>query len=346
MVARLYVDRFSNGMVPMRKSNAWYATREARAEWELRDRFEELAEAAMALRETGDFDRLEIALDALSLDPEYHGFPPLNDKMTRDERVAALAARYVSIGQFLGRMKHTAERIDQARRLIGEEIRLASIEPDSVPEYVKTFWKRLAAEGIGQKDLHPGSRNLARAVAHAIRDYNDQRRLADRNEASELYDDTPVGSWIQLPRLFAGFELIDVDPEDAKDLDPCALPPSTDMADFTVDRRRPPFGRDRAETYKAWGGLIEDWASRTGKKMARSESYIWAFLLAHRLPADQSDAKYFDGRELRSPWRDGGVVRIVQLSSEERQRLANNGSQLPHVGKGLHSSGDDDDVPY
>ncbi|WCT74184.1 hypothetical protein PQ455_02830 [Sphingomonas naphthae] len=331
----------------MRKSNAWYAARDARDSWELRDQFEELAEAAMAVRDTGDFDRLEIALDALNLDPEHHGFPALDDKMGRDARVAALAARYVSLSQFLNRMKRTEGEIEHARRLIGDEIRLACIETDSVPEYVKDLWKHVSAEGVGQKDIHPASRNLGKALAQAVRDHNVERRAQSGDAAFERYDDVPVASWSQLPRFIAGFELVDVDPGDNIDPSPCPLPPSTDMADFTVDRQRPSFGTDRRETYIAWGGLMADWALRTGSSLPKSELNVWAFLLAHRLPADQSTVKIYHQREFQSPWQEGGVVRIIQLTPEEWEHATGNKIAAPSAAKVVSPLADeDDDVPY
>ena len=298
----------------MRRSNAWHATREAQAAWQLHSSFEALFQAAAAWRDGGDFDAMEIALDALSESPEYTGFPPLDKQMPRDKRISALAARYVSVSQLTNRMRETADKIDAVRRKIGDELRLTIAERNDVPEYAQLLLKGLQAEGIRQPDLHPPSRALARVVAEAIRDYNAGRRNPKGEDAPNDYSDRPVSEWVSLPRSFGGVELVDVQLKEDQWAEPFPLPPATDMAAFMPDRKRPELGPDRRQTIIAWSHLIGQWAGRTGKTVPGMQAATWALLLAHHMPWDESDLSRLHGLVLESPWKRGGVVRIDVLS--------------------------------
>lgn len=298
----------------MRKSNAWHATREARAAWELRTKFETLFEAAVAFRERGDFETMEIALDALGYDPRYTGFPPLDKVMPRDERLACLASRYVTVSQFTNRLRKVADEIDTIRRDIGDEIRLVIAERDDVPEYMQLLLKGVVAAGIGQPDIHPPSRARAQVVADAIRAYNKDHRERRNGTVAEDYSDLPISEWRSLERVCAGVELVEISRDEAKWPEPFPLPPFTDIAAFTIDRVRPAYGTDRNTTVGAWSRLIEEWAERAGKSVPGMQPAAWALLLAHRMPWDISDLRKLDGIELHSPWTQNRVVRIEVLS--------------------------------
>jgi hypothetical protein len=299
----------------VRKSNAWHATREAQASWELRERFEELFEAAAAWRDHGDFDRLDAALEMLRDHPGPHtGFPPLDGKMSRDQRVATLAARYVTVSRFGDKVRQVANEIDVQRREIGDELRIAASEQGGVPEYERELLRHLRTEKIGQADLHPVSRALGRMVAQTIRDFNDGRRPSKSAALPDSYSDHPVSNWAALPAMFAGVELVELSPDDAMWPEPFPLPPSTDIATFTPDRVRPPLGRDRLETVGAWNTIIQGWAKRTNKSVTGMQGPVWALLLAHRMAEDDSDLSRFNGMEVQSPWSRNGVVRIEVLS--------------------------------
>lgn len=294
-----------------RKSNAWYATQKARAAFELEDSFEELFEAASSLRDQGDFTRLEIVLDRLEFDPEYRAFAPLSNKMDRDERIAALAARYCCISQAMTRIEVVLDRTRSLRRELADQLRDAAAEPsDELPEYARLFFKRLQAEGIGQPDIHPASRAKAKVVAEAIRKYNVDRRQRGNGE-HEKYLDHPIADWASLDPSFAGIELEDVPQSDPWFGEAYQLPPSTDIGDYTEDGVRAPFEKDRFSTLSAWSKIIDRWGKRNGVKLQGMQSAVWALLLAHRMPWDQSDITRLNGYTFQSPWTPGRVLRIV-----------------------------------
>lgn len=298
----------------MRKSKAWHATREAQSAWELRGRFTELSEAAVAWRDHGDHDRLSLAIELLKDDAGYAGFPPLDEKkMSRDQRVAVLAERYVTVSRFGDRIRQVADQIDIQRQNIGDELRLVTAEQGSVSEYERGLLRHLRSEKIGQVDLHPVSRALGRAVAQTIREFNKERRAPKTSALPENYSDHPVSDWALLPAMFAGVELVERPIEKDRWSEPYPLPPSTDIATFTADRVRPPFGEDRFETVAMWAKIIQEWAARKNESVPGKQSAVWALLLAHRMPEDGADLSRLDGLEVWSPWRPGHIVRIDVL---------------------------------
>ena len=297
----------------MRKSNAWRATQEAQATWELRDRFKELFEAAAAWRDHGDHDRLDMAITLLQDDAQHAGFPALDGKMPRDQRVAALAARYVTVSRFVDKVRQVADAIDAQRREIGDQIRLVTAEQGGVPTHERELLRHLRAEGIGQTDLHPVSRALGHAVAQSIREFNGRRRPAIDGALPDNYSDHPVANWEALPPIFAGVELIETPRRDKGFFEPIPLPPSTDIAAFAPDRVRPSFGEGRLDTILTWSTIIKDWAGRANEPMQGMQSVVWAPLLAHRMPADGSDLTRLNGVEVQSPWRPDHIVRVDVL---------------------------------
>lgn len=311
-----------------RKKNTWHGARDARAAFELQEQFEELFKAATGLRDQGSYDRLEVALDQLQYDSEYRGFPALADAMPRDQRIAALAGRYSSISHMITRLATIADQTEALRRRVGDELRDAILTPsDDVPEYARQFLKGLQAENIEQCDLRSAPRALAKVAAKAIREYNEQRRRSP-DAAHEYYLDHPVGEWTSLPRAFAGVELIDIGPDEKQLLEPLPLPATTDIADYTADRNRPPTRENRRETIRAWAKIIERWADANDVSMTGMQPAVWALLLGHRMKVDTSDIRNLNGSQIQSPWHPKRIVRIEVLNDLE---------DSPEI---------EDDVPY
>jgi hypothetical protein len=297
-----------------RKPNSHAAVRAARADWELRSLFPDLHDAALAWRDTGDVDRLELAFETLDNDTQRFSPSSLSPTGTREERITALAKRYVVLTRAAGQARKLTAELDAEQAVMRAELTATLALGSEIAVYQRQFVKRLEAAGIGQPDLHPASRALAQAVATTIRQYNGDRRAFDNVAKPEDYEDQfPLSSWSELPRTFAGYELVDVDPEDMKFRDVYPLPPATDIAEFTPNGSRPePLGTNR-ETIIAWLGLIEAWSEGHAIELKGMHSACWAMLLAHRMVDDNSRIKNLDGVYVASPWEAGRVVRIVML---------------------------------
>lgn len=299
-----------------RNPNWMDAVRSARADWELATGYPELHQAADAWQDTGDLERLERALDALEIDTERRGYPPLGPELNRAERVVALAARIVTISQVAARMRRQTDAIEAMRDAIRDELAatLALPAADRLTSYHRRLAEHLEADGILAADLHPATRELGQTVAGAIRQLNAKRRGAKRLPAGEDYaEHFPIAGWADLPRAFAAFELVDVAAEDATDDSPCPLPPSTDTAFFTADRRPlQPQGSLR-DTIAAWSKIIETWCIEQDVHLAPIQRAAWAMLLGHRLKNDGSKVSNLDSVELMSPWAEGELVRVKVL---------------------------------
>ena len=162
---------------------------------------------------------------------------------------------------------------------------------------------------------------MAKAILEAARAHNAKRLARSGNEqdddASESLPQEPVTTWRKLPRTFAGFQFVDVEPDDVLDPEPCELPPSADIAYYTLDKTHPHFSADRRETYKDWSAIVMEWAGRNGRSLSRQHARIWAMLLAHRVPADDSAVPDLLNEEIRSPWKKGAIVKVRRLAEPE-----------------------------
>jgi hypothetical protein len=261
----------------------------------------------------GDNEAVDIALDALSFRGEYYEFEPLSDEMTRDERVVVAAKHLVTAAQVVGRLKmelgDAEAKYEELRAVLTAEMSV----PPRVPLYAEKVFRRLEAEGIGQPDLHPASKRLAEVLAETVRTYNRDRRVSAPEDVIDEYSDEPVPTWAQLPDTFAGFQLKEIEAKESFDINPCPLPPSTEIAYFTPDGRRPRPLQSRLDTLIAWAKLIRAWGERNNQDIDANQALIWAVLLGHRLKGDHSDSTRFKGRELVSPWNTGKLARIHVL---------------------------------
>jgi len=303
-----------------RKSGAHHARREVTAYNEFAAEFEQLASGLNAFLDRGDFSALVDPLYALEdlYEGELH---PLDPTAPRGQRLTEHARRFAKATfakSFLLSLQRTIDdRISSAQA----HLIATAAEPVEMPQYWQRLVGLIRAEGVRQEDIHPGSRALARHVAAAIRQFN----ATDVAGTDETYSDAPLDSWSQLPREFAGFRLADVSLDDARFVFPpdvFALPPSTDIAFFTMDRVAPPVRPTRRETYRAWMSVIEEWAARGHRELHHQQSAVWAMMLGHRLRDDSSDVKFFNGKVIESPWQRGGfvVVEVVEDDIPERFR--------------------------
>lgn len=298
-----------------RKKSRHHGIRSLLADQDLAARFGALRDAAMRWSDGGSIEEVEIALDALQYDMDYHDYPPLQDDMKPEARIAALAARFVNAAQFSRRLEAVSEIARTTRDGLRDELIAAMSEPANVPAYAAKFFQRLQAEGVGQLDLHPASRALARAVADAIRDHNQKRRSGEIEDVDEDYSNEPLASWRDLPKSFSGLRLKKT--ADAPGYAVSTLPPFTDIAKFTPDGRRPEFQESRLATYRAWTEIIDAWRKGQGLPFNGISNTAWAVLLAHRLDPDDSDVSAIYCLEIQSPWEEGAVVRFAPMDEPD-----------------------------
>lgn len=270
--------------------------------------FSSFAKAVVEWLDNGNYAAFSEALEAL--DAEYmEEFDPIDPGAPRDARIAASASQYAAATRALSEFRLVGQLIEQRRDMALAELIQTVTEPTQVPLYWQKLIKRIQAAGIVQRDVHPSSRALADHLAQPIRAFNTGRfKLVD-----ETYSDTPIGSWLELPREFAGFQLIDVEPDDPIFvMKPIIypLPPSTDVAFYTINRIAPPTLQTRRATYAAWIEVIEDWAKRTNQEMRGQQPAIWALLLGYRIPDDSSNVSFASRQLIVSPWHRDRVVMI------------------------------------
>lgn len=296
-----------------RKPNAPKAARRARDHHQFRATYPGLDDAAVLLRDQGDVEAIERALDQLEAGAESHPFADLPADATRSARAKWLADRYIASSRLAERCRRLLDDITASKDALRDELAAVLSVPDEVADFERRFLARLTAAGIGQPDLHTGGRKLADAVATFIKQYNDIRRDQGGQTAPDDYADVlPLAAWSELPRQFAGVEVVEV--EDPKAIGVCPLPPETDIAKYTEDGHRPPLEATRRETVGAWSAIIEAWCKRKGEDLAPIYCAVWALLLSHYMQPDTSNLANLEPIEVTSPWSDGGVVRLKDVS--------------------------------
>lgn len=287
------------------------AARAAKADWDLRSDFPELYQAVDSWQMDGDFDRLSQALEDLSIDPRRIGGSTPAADAPRAERLRSLATQYVVANQVAARLDALKASVDARRSVIHAQMTAAACEPIEVTPWEQLFLERLNAADVKQADLHTGGRKLADAVADFIRRFNKDRRDGGAQSAPESYaDKVPLVSWSDLPRAFAGVELVNVHPTEAKELDVCPLPPFTDIAAYTDDGHRPAPQGTRQETVSVWSKIIGGWCERNDRELSPLQLAVWALLLGHYMEADASSLSNLAAIEIASPWQAGGIVRL------------------------------------
>lgn len=296
-----------------RKPNAPKAARRARDHHRLRVAYPGLDEAAVLLRDQGDVEAIERALDQLEAGVESNPFADVPADATRSARAKWLADRYLVSSHLAERCRRLLDDVTASKDALRDELAAVLSVPDEVADYERRFLARLTAAGIGQPDLHTGGRKLADAVATFIKQYNAIRRDQGGQAAPDDYADMlPLAAWSELPRQFAGMEVVDV--EHPKPFDVCPLPPFTDIAEYTEDKHRPPLEATRRETVAAWSAVIEAWCKRKGKDLPPIYCAVWALLLSHYMQPDTSNLANLEPIEVKSPWSDEGVVRLKDVS--------------------------------
>lgn len=294
-----------------RPKNSKTFTRLAGLNAELRKDFTDLHDALMRWR-TGkcDYSEVQIALDSLWAIPYAFPEQPVSKNDDRDSRLLHLTNRFMGLSDAANRMAEvtalTAADRDKAR----DELIALACQPLPVPEYMDQLAIRMLAEGVTQSDVHPASRELARHMVAALREFN-ERRSQSEFEDDDDYDDAPLRSWKDLPRRFAGWELTER-PRTGKRLSPTPLPPSTDIAYFTETGERPQFRESLVETYDYFGHIIEEWQRRNNKTADPCVASVWALLLAHRIPDDGIGDKYYESSryDIVSPWNENMIAFI------------------------------------
>lgn len=294
-----------------RKRLVGHARRDALANTLLSERFEGLADGVTEWLANGDYQAFADGVDALQNEYVVE-LDAIDDAAPRDERVAALAARYAAAAGALAELEYVRALINVRRDMALAELIKATAEPSPVPVYWQTLIRRIQAEGIRQPDVHPSSRALARHLADAIRNFDPR----DYQHVDEYYSDRPIATWDLLPREFAGFRLVDLDEVDPfLHRDPSPLPPSTDIADFTADGHRPEALATRRDTYVAWKKVIADWCDRTGRTLTDQHQTVWAMLLAYDMDGDGSNVDFFDQFPIQSPWDPNRFVLIEVIKA-------------------------------
>ena len=301
-----------------RKPNAPKAARRARDNHQFGEAYHGLDEAAVLLRERGDIEVIERAIGQLEADAQSRPLEGMPGDATRSAKAKWLADRYVAASQIAMRCRRLLDDVTASKGVLRDELIAVLAVPDEIAGYERDFLVRLTAAGVGQPDLHTGGRKLADAVAAFIKQYNSNRRGGGGQVGPDNYADVlPLSSWSELPRRFAGIELVDVAPGDEAGFGATPLPPFTDIAAFVEDGSRPPLAETRRATVSGWSGIIGAWCNRTGTTLAPMERAAWAILLAHYLSDDASNISNLNGQEMESPWAEGRVVRIVAPPPEK-----------------------------
>lgn len=295
-----------------RKRSAVVAGERARDTHRLKAAYPDLYAAMSAWLDRGDIGPVEGVLNTMERDDELRGYPSISDDMTRPGKINTLASRFATASQLVARCRRLLDGAIAQQDVVRAELIATIAVPDTIAGYQKEFMMRLEAEGIRQPELHTGGRGLASAVAAFIKQYDAERHGATEQRAPDSYADmAPLSSWSELPRQFAGIELVDVAPGDEAGFETTPLPPFTDIAAFAEDGSRPSLGETRRDTVSGWSRIIEAWCNRTGTTLSPMERAVWAILLAHYLSDDGSNISNLHGQEVKSPWAEGRVVRIV-----------------------------------
>jgi len=297
-----------------RLNAAFHGRRAAQADMALEASFYQLANAVVEWLDNGNYAAFSGALEALDME-YFDELDPVDPAAPKDTRIAVLASRYAAAIKALSDFRLVDGLIAQRRDMALAELIATVAEPSPVPLYWQKLVKRIQAEGIVQREVHPSSRALARHLANSIREFNTKGGVS----IDETYSDVPLDSWAELPREFAGFRLIDMDPDDPfLELNRFihSLPPSTDIAFYTAGRIAPPQLSGRRATYLAWNEVIAAWDKRNGSKLNHQQPAIWAMLLANRITEDNSDVSFYDRQLIESPWKRDGVVMIKVVEDD------------------------------
>lgn len=294
-----------------RPKNSKTFTRLAGLNADLRKDFADLHDVLMRWR-TGDchYIDVQIALDAVWMIPYDYPEPPASNTDDRDSRLLRLTNKYMGLSDAASRLAELTALTAAARDKARDEMAAVACQPLPVPEYMDQLAIRMLAEGVTQSDVHPASRELARHMVAALREFNERRSKAEF-EDDDVYDDAPLRSWKDLPRRFAGWELTE-QPRTGNRLSPNPLPPSTDIAYFTETGERPQFRESLVETYDYFGHIIEEWQRRNNKTADPCVASVWALLLAHRIPDDGIGDKYYESSryDIVSPWNENMIAFI------------------------------------
>jgi hypothetical protein len=322
-----------------RKPNAIKAARRVRDSSQFRESYLELDDAAALLRGQGDVGAVECALDQLAADAQSRSVEDLPANATRSAKAKWLADRYVAASYLASRCRRLLDDVTATTDTLREQLVAVLAVQDEVAGYERDFLTRLSAAGVGQPDLHTGGRKLAEAVAAFIRQYNSDRRDPSGPSRPDDYADVlPLSSWRELPRIFAGVEVVDV--EAPKGLDVCPLPPFTDIARYTVSGCRPSLCETRRETLKSWSSVIDSWCAENGRELTPLQKAVWALLLGHYMQPDTSNLANLEGLEVASPWSDDGVVRIKDVTGIKKPWASTPSDNLPsHTGASSDPTG-------
>lgn len=290
------------------KRNSERANRQIEADEQLAKEFAELNQALEKWLDGGSYDELALAIKNVSERPTWSPEFGPEEFLTRDERV-------IDIARELGRASAAMVTIDRAQGSVRARVDYltsalvaTAAEAPAVPGFVKSLWNHMKALGAVQNDLHPPSKKLAFAMLVAAREYNFDR--VGIVTPSGLKIPPPVERWTDLPRLFGGYELVDVEPNPNAFDPPLELPPSTKITYFTEDRQMPAVFDDHLKVIGSWREIIRSWAARTGTSNDSHRDTVWALLLSHRWPKGSQVRAYFESHELQSPWGNGKVVKF------------------------------------
>lgn len=322
-----------------RKPNSIKAARRARDSNQFRESYLELDDAAALLRSQGDVEAVERALDQLAAGAQSRSVEDLPANATSSAKAKWLADRYVAASYLASRCHRLLDDVTATKDTLREQLVAVLAVQDEVAGYERDFLTRLSAAGVGQPDLHTGGRKLAEAVAAFIRQFNADRRDQDGQVRPDNYADVlPLSSWSDLPHNFAGVTIVDVD--EPKGFGVCPLPPSTDIADYTPDGRRPPLEQTRRETVASWSVIIESWCDINGRNLPPIYRAIWALLLSHYMQPDTSSLANLEAIEVASPWSEDGVVQIKDVTGIKKPRaLAPTDTRSSHTGASSDPTG-------
>lgn len=257
------------------------------------------------------FDDLLNALSELEGQTESLGMaPPADDEFTAVDEVAWAALNYRDAAFLTSRLALMAAAAAARRDELQATLISAVATKPALPTYARRFFDALKAVGVGQDLLHPATRPKAERVKAAL------TASAAGDERVE-FAEGPIHQWSDLPRAFAGYELVDTDdrPGFGSDDDLVPLPPLCGIEMYAEAEADIEGQLASSDTLKKYAKVVDQWARKRGDPISGITAWGWALLLSYRLKGTSDIVPEVAQADMifASPWKAGKAVRAVKL---------------------------------
>jgi len=262
----------------------------------------------------GPLAGLENAIFVLNAAIEEIGETPGEfETRTPEDEIAIASAQYEASVCIEAGLAKLASSVAGQRQQALARIVTKAVEPKSIPTYAAKFMEVAIAEGGGQADFHPPTRQKARTMLSAIRELKEANGTEPRR-----YPDPPIRDWSELPREFAGFRLDEGD-HGPHLVAPYALPPFADLARYTPDGLTPKLGPTNYDSYLTISEILKEWAHRNQQDLASDQISMWTFLLGYQLGPPDSHidriSSLFKNRIVHSPWNTEKTAKVTWIET-------------------------------